>query len=367
MIINDTAAQQVYNLKLSYFLLRLHLYHLPFPTPSIRMSLYELRPIITTREVGWMLGMTLAAMGYVVLLTLSLSCIWHLRHTARASGIDRFWTQHHILRGYIVLVVAFNTILQVRQADEFIQAVFYTNPDRLTKFYWNISNVFVLLLAMLTDGLLVGIIYCILFVGYIYNTSRFGVVTWSRRRYLEVVLHGWLASVGLFRSFSGSAQQVSHSNQRIALAHLYILCVSLTALGIAAIATLDSDTSIIDKQARSFGETVLFFAILSNVGLNILATSNIVIRLLHYRNQISDTFGPGTLLYNLVNNQLRITNILLEAAALNIPVTLLGGIVLWRVEFFAVDILLQVAVPLQVWECLLVTHHKEDKADDVVS
>lgn len=122
----------------------------------------------------------------------------------------------------------------------------------------------------------------------------------------------------------------------------------LTVLGIASIATLDRSTPIIGRSSRSLGETILFFAILSNIALNLFATFNIVIRLLHYRKQISASFGPGTRLYGLAKEQLKTTGILLESAALNVPVTLVSAIMLWRGELLFMEVVLQVVIPFQV-------------------
>lgn len=122
------------------------------------MSLHELRPVVTTREVGWILGMTLAGISYGVLLTLSIICIVHLCRITKVSKGDGFWNRRHFFQGFVMVVLALNTTLQVYHIDEFIYAVFYINPDKLVKFYWNLSNINVLLLAMLTDGLLVSVL-----------------------------------------------------------------------------------------------------------------------------------------------------------------------------------------------------------------
>lgn len=124
------------------------------------MSLYELRPILTTREVGWLLGMTLGAISYGVLLTLSSCCIRHLYHTPKASVGDGFWKQHRVFQGYIVLILALNTVLQVDDIGEFTQAIFYTDPNQLNaKFRWVFGGILVCGIIMLTDGLLVSVSY----------------------------------------------------------------------------------------------------------------------------------------------------------------------------------------------------------------
>lgn len=122
----------------------------------------------------------------------------------------------------------------------------------------------------------------------------------------------------------------------------------MTVLSIAAIATLDSYTPLTEQLVRSTGETVLFSAMLSNIILNLFATSNIVVRLLCYRGQILASFGSGTQSHILANEQLKTMGILLESAAINIPTTIFSAIVLWRVEPPLAEVALQVAVPFQV-------------------
>lgn len=119
------------------------------------MSLYELRPSLTLREVDWILGMTLGGMSYGALLALSLNCLVHLHDATKAPGCNGFWTQTRALQGHVTLVLVFNTILQVKNIQEFLGAVFFLNPDQLTAVYMNQFGIFIVMIAMLTDGLLV--------------------------------------------------------------------------------------------------------------------------------------------------------------------------------------------------------------------
>lgn len=123
------------------------------------MSLYELQPILTTREVGWVLGMTLGAISYGALLALSISCIGLLHRTAKPFAAGGFWNQHRVFQGYVVLILALNTILQVDHIKSFIQIIFYTKPDQVALLYrgpWRTLNGWIVVLA---DGLLVSVLY----------------------------------------------------------------------------------------------------------------------------------------------------------------------------------------------------------------
>lgn len=121
------------------------------------MSFHELRPTLTSREVDWILGMTLGAMSYGTLLTLSISCIGKLQRCPQPPTGNKDLNQQRVLQCYVSLVLIFNTILQAKNMQQFLGAVFYTNPDKLTYFYWNPFNTFIGLVIMLTDGLVVSI------------------------------------------------------------------------------------------------------------------------------------------------------------------------------------------------------------------
>lgn len=122
-------------------------------------------------------------------------------------------------------------------------------------------------------------------------------------------------------------------------------CYSWTALGFAAVVTSDSRTPIGDKSLpHEPAVTVLVITILGNISLNLFATSNIVIRLLHHRHQMLTAFGSDSLHEASIGKyELRITSILLESAVLNIPLTIISVVMLWQNVA-----LLQVVVPLQV-------------------
>lgn len=173
------------------------------------MSVYELRPTVATRQVGWMLGLALSAQCHGALLTLSVGCIVHLHHTAEPTG--GYWTQRHIFQGYIVLVLLLNTASQASNIETTIRDVFYSNPDRITGLSWILVDVLVSAVLMLTDGLLVSSSCQALFSQrYTEIFRRFGGVIWSRRPCWGTVPLAFTIFVGLFPClwFSTAGQPV---------------------------------------------------------------------------------------------------------------------------------------------------------------
>lgn len=83
---------------------------------------------------------------------------------------------------------------------------------------------------------------------------------------------------------------------------------------------MDLTLPVGDQPQHSPEGFTAFCALLSNIMLNLFATSNIIIRLLYHRRKILATLGP---------------------------VTLLSLIMLWRKQLFT-DLVLQCVVPLQV-------------------
>lgn len=120
------------------------------------LSLYQLRPTLATRELGWMLGMTLGAMSYGALLTLSINCIERLRRHPKGK---KLWTQQHVFQGFIILVLIFNTVKQVENIRLVSTAILYTDPDKVTLFSWIPSDIVIVFTMMLTDGLLASALY----------------------------------------------------------------------------------------------------------------------------------------------------------------------------------------------------------------
>jgi hypothetical protein len=88
----------------------------------------------------------------------------------------------------------------------------------------------------------------------------------------------------------------------------------------------------------------LFLATLCNILLNIFASANIIIRLLIHRRSIKKSFGPTPALRNL---HIRICGIILESAAINVPIAIAAATLTWTVGGFAL-LVWQVGVPAQV-------------------
>lgn len=115
-------------------------------------SLLDTQPALTRKEVIWVIGLILGGIGYGALLTLGISTLIILLYSPRACGyLDR----QKLLALHVLLVILFNTFLQVWNAQSNIKAIFYTDPDKITYFYHDWENMFIVFLAMLTEGVLV--------------------------------------------------------------------------------------------------------------------------------------------------------------------------------------------------------------------
>lgn len=120
------------------------------------MTFRDLQPPFTSLKVNWILGMTFGAMCYGALFILSVICIGHLRHSVgKAHPAKTFRNQHRVLQGHVALVLVLNTVMQVKDIQQFIDAIFYTDSGQLTTFFLNWVNIFWLMIALVTDGLLV--------------------------------------------------------------------------------------------------------------------------------------------------------------------------------------------------------------------
>lgn len=124
------------------------------PIAKMAQNLFQARPILTQKEVIWVIGLILGGIGYGALLTLGIACLVtfsYSRHTGR-----RWFVCEKILSVHVSLVLLTNTILQVWNAKSNVNAIFYTDPDSITFFYHDWENIFTVFLAMLTEGILVG-------------------------------------------------------------------------------------------------------------------------------------------------------------------------------------------------------------------
>ncbi len=127
----------------------------PSPFASIKMagSLSDVRPILTGAEVTWFLGLILGGIGYGALVTLGISCLVTFFRSPRTG--NGWFSRETILSAHVLLVLLTNTFLQVWNAEANINAIFYTDPDRITYFYHDWTNLCTAFLASSTEGVLV--------------------------------------------------------------------------------------------------------------------------------------------------------------------------------------------------------------------
>ncbi len=117
------------------------------------LSLFRARPDLTSKEVIWVIGLILGGVGYGILLTLGInSLVAFLRSPLRGGGL---FSRNNILSLHVILIILLSTVLQVWHAQSSIKAIFYTDPDHITFFYHGWENIFIVILAMSTEGLLV--------------------------------------------------------------------------------------------------------------------------------------------------------------------------------------------------------------------
>lgn len=115
--------------------------------------------------------------------------------------------------------------------------------------------------------------------------------------------------------------------------------------GIVAVALLKPAHLLIDEaEATSPGLTYFIITVIAHVTLNIFATSNIIIRLLRHRRSLIVVFGRENA---SAARFLQTSNILIQSAAINIPLGLFAIVVsLTQVEIG--PLLTQVLAPGQV-------------------
>ncbi len=126
---------------------------------------------------------------------------------------------------------------------------------------------------------------------------------------------------------------------------LRALTTSIAAAGIAAVALLNPAASLYDEaESTSPGLVSFLAALVINVTLNVFTTSNIIIRLLLHRRSVIAVHGRKNA---LAEYSLWISSILLESAAINIPLVVLSIIgLLIQADFAA--LLAQIITPGQV-------------------
>ncbi len=143
-------------------------------TPS-GPSLFDVRPGLTSKEVIWIIGLILGGAGYGVLFTLGISSLLVFFHSPRTDG--GWISRKNILSIHVLVVLLFNTFLQAWNVQSNIKAIFYTDPDRITFFYHDWQNIFIVFIAMLTDGVLVSTrLFCCYYRPFEFRPHRYGGV-----------------------------------------------------------------------------------------------------------------------------------------------------------------------------------------------
>ncbi len=122
-------------------------------------------------------------------------------------------------------------------------------------------------------------------------------------------------------------------------------CYVHPAAGITAVALLNPAASLYDKAESASPGLVSFLAtFVVNFTLNVFAISNITIRLLRHRRSVITIYGRKSA---QAEHSLRISSILLESAAINIPLAVLSIVGLMIQADFAA-LLTQIITPGQV-------------------
>lgn len=128
--------------------------HLPFPRAPDTAFLFPNRypPDIIKTEINWVIGVTLGAFAFGILLTLGLNCLRALWSLPPQTG---FLNQRRLLMVHVFLQIVANAVFQINSLRENMYAIFYTRPEELTYFYLDAWNVLIVFLFALTDGMLV--------------------------------------------------------------------------------------------------------------------------------------------------------------------------------------------------------------------
>jgi len=276
-------------------------------------NLFQARPILTQKEVIWVIGLILGGIGYGALLTLGVACLVtfsYSRHLGR-----RWLGCEKILSVHVSLVLLMNTILQVWNAKSNVNAIFYTDPDHITFFYHDWENIFTVFLAMLTEGILVWRCYMI---QEALSTEQFSSL--------------WHKTCWIFPAF---------------------LWVAGAVTGTAAVVLLDPTAPLFSSaESNSPGLTLFLVAAIVHFTLNLFAISNIIIRLLLHRRFVIAVFGRECA---GVEHSLRVSSILLESAAINLPLALLSIVgLLVQANYSA--LLIQIITPGQCIASILVIY-----------
>ncbi|KAF5349662.1 hypothetical protein D9756_008964 [Leucocoprinus leucothites] len=249
------------------------------------------------------------------LISFGISCIFLLSggHDPETSK------QQRLLRVYIIvllfLVTAF-IIAEFLNSNAFVIFYIHSTPSqvdrssRLLTFFVNITPI---LVGALTDGILVWRCYMIQKLALCYNPKIWQHIFWVFPACLWVltIVTGCIAApMILFRAYY-------------------------------------ERSSLLERLISGFQAT----ALISNVVLNTYAALFIAIRLLNYRKTIMALTGRKA----DTSRYLHIINILLESAAINVPITIAAAVGIGFNKFFG-TVIIPVAVVGQAFASVIVIH-----------
>lgn len=253
--------------------------------------------------------MILGSVCYGMLLAVGVACLKALRPLPRRAG---FWCQRRVLMLHVNFMLILNTALQVKNCRENLIAIFETPPERLTYFYLDKLNILVVIVLALTDGLLVWRCYMVQKVLLQGRPARWNNLCWI------IPMCLWIAFMGV---------------------------------GITVIISFHPDRPLAEN-AEPLTLIFLLLAMLCNILLNLFASGNIIIRLLIHRRTMIKSFGETSALSRVHS---RIVGIILESAAINIPIAIASATCSWIVGGFGL-LAWQVGVPAQSLSSVLVIY-----------
>ncbi|KAF5353224.1 hypothetical protein D9756_007798 [Leucocoprinus leucothites] len=267
-------------------------------------------------EVIWMTGLTLGGMAYGSLLTIGIECLFAFHSSA--NGITKGERKHsylqRALQAHVFLILIINTFLQAWNIQSHVKEIVFTDPSQFTHFDRDWPNIFVLLLGALTDGLLV----------------------WR----------SYMIQKALFIKRPAGAHNLCWILPMIAY-------ISMISIGVASVILVNPHDPIGTTYAvDDMGLALFFAALVLNVFINLFTSCNIIIRLLLHRRTIITAFGKSC---TLAEYSLRISGILLESAAIDIPLTFVAIVgVSLHLEY--VSLVMSILVPGQCISSVLVTY-----------
>lgn len=229
------------------------------------------------------------------------------------GGKRRFISHSRYLQAHVSLILLTNTFFLLFSLVVFLNPAFFTNPNLLKYYRFGWSNAIFIFNNALCDGLLIWRCYMV--------------------------------------------QRALFVNRPAGLHHLcwiipLILCVSTFSTGMAVIALL-SPPYMAHNPRRAAGIALIIATLFTSLTLNIFTTANIVIRLFLHRRLVASALGRDS--PALVDHHLTTSGILLESAAINVPVMLVAVVWILAKRSY-VAIVIRLIVPCQSIASLLVIY-----------